>query len=171
MIAESIQKVWLKYYDQEVSPNLDYEIMPMYELLERAAARHPHRPAIVFNNWKVSYAKLKYLVDVASANLKRRGVQAGDRVAIMLPNCPQALISYWACLKLGAVVVMTNPLYMEKELVHHFNDSGATILITLNLLWKRIQGLRAKLPVERIFVTSIADCLRFPLNIMYTFKS
>ncbi|GAB1409403.1 long-chain fatty acid--CoA ligase [Desulfovibrionales bacterium] len=171
MIAESIQKIWLKYYDQEVSPNLDYEIMPVYELLERAAARHPQRTAIVFHNWKVSYAKFKHLVDLASANLKRQGVRPGERVAIMLPNCPQALISYWACLRLGAVVVMTNPLYMEKELVHHFNDSGAKTLITLNLLWKRIESLRAKLPVERIFVTSIADCLRFPVNILYTLKS
>jgi acyl-CoA synthetase (AMP-forming)/AMP-acid ligase II len=89
----------------------------------------------------------------------------------MLPNCPQTVISYWACLKIGAVVVMTNPLYMEKELVHHFNDSEAKTLITLNLLWKRIHGLKDKLNLRRIFVTSIADCLRFPLNILYSIKS
>jgi long-chain acyl-CoA synthetase len=171
MIAEGINRVWLKHYDQEVSPNLDYETIPLYEILERAAARFPDRPAIVFNNWTVSYKKLKRLVDLASANLKKSGVKPGDRVAIMLPNCPQTVISYWACLKLGAVVVMTNPLYMEKELVHHFNDSEARTLITLNLLWKRINGLRDKLRLKRIFVTSIADCLRFPLNFLYGIKS
>ena len=167
MIAEGINKVWLKHYDQEVSPNLDYEIIPLYEVLERTAANYPDRPAIVFNNWSVSYKKLKRLVDLAAANLKKLGVKPGERVAIMLPNCPQTVISYWACLKLGAVVVMTNPLYMEKELVHHFNDSEAKILITLNLLWKRIDGLKDKLHLRRILVTSIADCLRFPLNILY----
>lgn len=171
MIAEGINKVWLKHYDQEVSPNLDYEIIPLYEVLERAAANYPDRPAIVFNNWSVSYKKLKRLVDLAAANLKKIGVKPGERVAIMLPNCPQTVISYWACLKIGAVVVMTNPLYMEKELVHHFNDSEAKTLITLNLLWKRIDGLKDKLNLTRILVTSIADCLRFPLNFLYTIKS
>ncbi len=171
MIAEGINRIWLKHYDQEVSPNLDYEIIPLYEVLERAAANYPDRPAIVFNNWSVSFKKLKRLVDLCSANLKKAGIQPGERVAIMLPNCPQTVITYWACLKLGAVVVMTNPLYMEKELVHHFNDSEARTLITLNLLWKRISGLRDKLHLRRIFVTSIADCLGFPLNFLYTLKS
>lgn len=171
MIAEGINRVWLKHYDQEVSPNLDYEIIPLYEILERTAENYPDRPAIVFNNWTVSYKKLKHLVDLTAANLKKCGVKPGERVAIMLPNCPQTVISYWACLKIGAVVVMTNPLYMEKELVHHFNDSEARTLITLNLLWKRINGLKDKLNLRRIFVTSIADCLRFPLNILYSIKS
>ena len=171
MIAEGINRIWLKHYDQEVSPNLDYEIIPLYEVLERAAANYPDRPAIVFNNWTVTFKKLKRLVDLCSANLKKAGIQPGERVAIMLPNCPQTVITYWACLKLGAVVVMTNPLYMEKELVHHFNDSEARTLITLNLLWKRISGLRDKLHLRRIFVTSIADCLSFPLNFLYTLKS
>lgn len=171
MIEKAIQKVWLEHYDQEVSPHLEYEIFPLYETLERAAAHFPNRPAIIFHNWQVTYRKLKRLVDFAAANLKKNGVKAGDRVAIMLPNCPQAVISYWACLKIGAVVVMTNPLYMEKELLHHFNDSGTKTLITLNLLWKRIDNLRSRLNLQRIFVTSIADCLSFPLNILYRLKS
>ena len=171
MIEEGINRLWLKHYDQEVSPNLDYETVPLFEILENAAASYPDRQAIIFNNWSVSYKKLKRLVDLAAANLKKAGIKAGERVAIMLPNCPQTVISYWACLKIGAVVVMTNPLYMEKELLHHFNDSEAKTLITLNLLWKRVDALRSKLHLRRIFVTSIADCLNFPLNTLYTFKS
>lgn len=171
MIAQGLTKVWLKHYDQEVSPHLDYEYLPLHQILERAAAKFPDRPAIVFNNWRVTYGKLLHLVELASSNLYKAGIRPGDRVAIMLPNCPQTVISYWACLRLGAVVVMTNPLYMEKEIVHHFNDSEATTLITLNLLWKRISALRPKLHLKRIFVTSIADCLKFPLNFLYTFKS
>lgn len=171
MIDKGIERVWFEHYDEEVSPHLEYEIIPLYEILERAAANFPNRTAILFHNWKVTYRKLKRLVDLAAANLKKTGVKAGDRVAIMLPNCPQAVISYWACLKIGAVVVMTNPLYMEKELLHHFNDSGTQTLITLNLLWKRIDSLRPRLNLKRIFITSIADCLSFPLNILYTLKS
>ncbi|MDY0274854.1 MAG: long-chain fatty acid--CoA ligase [Desulfomicrobium sp.] len=171
MIDKGIERVWFEHYDEEVSPHLEYEIIPLYETLERAAANFPNRTAMLFHNWKVTYRKLKRLVDLAAANLKKTGVKAGDRVAIMLPNCPQAVISYWACLKIGAVVVMTNPLYMEKELLHHFNDSGTQTLITLNLLWKRIDSLRPRLNLKRIFITSIADCLSFPLNILYTLKS
>jgi len=171
MIDKGIERVWFEHYDEEVSPHLEYEIIPLYETLERATANFPNRTAILFHNWKVTYRKLKRLVDLAAANLKKTGVKAGDRVAIMLPNCPQAVISYWACLKIGAVVVMTNPLYMEKELLHHFNDSGTQTLITLNLLWKRIDSLRTRLNLKRIFITSIADCLSFPLNILYTLKS
>lgn len=171
MIDKGINRVWLQHYDKEVAANLRYEHIGMYEILVRAVERHPERTALIFNNWRVSYRKLKVLVDLAGTNLRRSGVRPGDRVAIMLPNCPQAVISYWACLRLGAVVVMTNPLYMEKELVHHFNDSGAATLITLDLLWKRIDSLRPRLGLERIFITSISDCLRFPLNLLYMFKS
>jgi long-chain acyl-CoA synthetase len=171
MISKGINRIWLEHYDQDVESSLSYENISVYEILERAAKRYPDRPAMIFNNWRINYKKLKYLVELACANLKKSGVRPGDRVAIMLPNCPQTVISYWACLRLGAVVVMTNPLYMEKELLHHFNDSGAGTLITLNLLWKRIDDLRPRLHLERIFVTSMADCLRFPLNLLYTFKS
>lgn len=171
MIEEGINRLWIDHYDCEVSPKLDYELGSLFDLLERSVANYPDRPAIIFNNWTVSYKKLKTLVDYTAANLKKSGVKAGDRVAIMLPNCPQTMISYWACLKIGAVVVMTNPLYMEKELLHHFNDSGAKTLITLNLLWKRIDALRPRLHLKRIFITSIADCLRFPLDVLYTIKS
>ncbi|MDI3493002.1 MAG: long-chain acyl-CoA synthetase [Desulfomicrobiaceae bacterium] len=171
MIEEHMTRPWLAHYDPQVPPRLRYENLPLYAFLERSAERFPRRTAVRFHNWSVTYSRFKTLVDFAAAHLKASGVRAGDRVAIMLPNSPQCLISYWACLKLGAVVVMTNPLYMEKELVHHFTDSGASTLITVDLLWKRIAPLRPRLPLARIFVTSMADCLGFPLNFLYRFKA
>ena len=65
------------------------------------------------------------MAEVLAANLRKQGVAPGDRVSIMMPNLPQTIIAFWGALKAGAVVVMTNPLYMEKELVHQIEDSGA----------------------------------------------
>jgi long-chain acyl-CoA synthetase len=167
---QSLDRPWLQHYDPEVPPRLRYENVPLFAFLENAAQKHPQRLALRFQNWKATYAQLEQLVGYAAAHLKASGIRPGDRVAIMLPNTPQCIISYWACLKIGAVVVMTNPLYMEKELVHHFTDSGATTLVTLDLLWKRIQPLLPRFDLQRIFITSIADCLGFPLNFLYLWK-
>ena len=170
MIADDIKRIWLKSYDNDVSPNLNYEKIPIYEYLDRSAKKYPQRPAIIFNNWKISYARLKKLTERVAANLRTHGLKPGDRVAIMLPNTPQCIISYWGVLKAGGVVVMTNPLYMEKELVHHFNDSEARFLITLDLLWPKINKLFSKLRLQKLFITRISDCLRFPLNFLYNLK-
>ena len=89
----------------------------------------------------------------------------------MLPNTPQAVIAYWGILRSGAVAVMSNPLYMETEIVHQFNDAGAKFLIMLDLLWPKIEKLRKELPIEKICVTSIADSLKFPLNLLYRLKT
>jgi long-chain acyl-CoA synthetase len=170
MIADEIKRIWLKSYDNDVSPNLNYEKIPIYEYLDRSAKKYPQRPAIIFNNWKISYAKLKKLTEKVAANLRAHGLKPGDRVAIMLPNTPQCIIAYWGVLKAGGVVVMTNPLYMEKELVHHFNDSQARFLITLDQLWPKINDLFSKLGLQKVFITRISDCLRFPLNFLYNLK-
>lgn len=165
------ERPWLKHYDSDVphSPRLD--IKPLFQLLEDAAGRWPDRPAVVFQNLTLSYAKLQKLSGVLAANLRRHGLKRGERVAIMLPNLPQTIIAYWGVLRAGGTVVFTNPLYMESEIVHQFNDSGARFLITVDLLWSKIDPLRPQLPVEKIFVTSIADALRFPLNMLYKLRA
>ncbi len=113
---------------------------------------------------------MKKLTDYIAGNLKQLGIKPGDRVAIMLPNLPQTILTYWGVLKAGGIVVMTNPLYMEKEIIHHFNDSRAKFLITLDLLWPKISSLLPKLPLQKIFITKISDCLKFPLNLLYNLK-
>ncbi len=162
---------WLKNYDSDVPANLDYDETPIYELLDRAAQRFPKRPAIIFRNWKISYAQLKKKAEIMAANLQDQGVSPGDRISIMLPNLPQTIISYWAALKAGAVVVMTNPLYMERELVHQIQDSGAEYMIVLDHLWPKVDAVRQRLGVKKFFVTRIPDALAFPLNVLYTFKA
>ncbi len=164
---EHIERPWLKSYDPEVPPTLDYEKIPLFKFLDRAAHKWPHRTAIVFKNWKCTYSSLKAQSEIFAANLKASGVRKGDRVALMLPNVPQTIIAFWGVLRCGAIAVMTNPLYMETEIVHQFNDAGVRVCITLDLLWPKLSKLTDSIPVEKFFITSIADGLKFPLNMLY----
>ena len=153
----------------EDRPVPDFD-QPLYSLLDAAADTYPKRPAIVFQNTRISYARLQALAEVFAAALRRMGVKPGDRVAIMLPNLPQTIIAFWGVMKAGGVAVMTNPLYMESEIVHHMRDSGATHLILLDMLWAKIAPLREKLPIRKYIVTGVADALSFPLNWLYRLK-
>ncbi len=162
---------WIAHYDPEVPHGLAPDPRPVHSLLEEAARRWPERPALIFENRTLSYSRLDRLSAVLAANLRQQGLARGERVAIMLPNTPQAVIAYWGVLRAGGTVVFTNPLYMETEIVHQFRDSGARFLILLDLLWPKIAPLRDRLPIEKYFVTSISDGLRFPLDLLYRLRS
>ncbi len=166
-----IDRPWLSHYDKGVPHAPRIESKPVFDILDRAAENWPDRPAVSFQNWTISYAKLARLAGILAANLRKQGLRRGERVAVMLPNTPQTIIAYWGILKAGGTVVFTNPLYMETEIVHQFKDSGARFLITLDLLWPKIDALRPQLSIEKYFVTTIADGLRFPLNLLYKLKS
>lgn len=98
------------------------------------------------------------------------GVRKGDRVAVMLPNCPQAVIAYYGTLLIGGVVVMTNPLYMPRELEYQLNDADAKLIVTLDLLCERVQGVMPATGLGHLVVTSLADYLPFPKNVLYGLK-
>jgi len=168
---EHIDRPWLKAYDAEVPPTLDYEKVPLFRFLDRAAHKWPDRQAIVFKNWTATYAKLKTQTEIFAANLRAAGVRKGDRVALMMPNLPQTIIAFWGVLRAGAIGVMTNPLYMETEIVHQFNDADVRTCITLDLLWPKLDKLRGSIPVEKFFVTTIGEGLKFPLNMLYKLQA
>lgn len=166
-----LPRPWLEHYDAGVPHSVENVTLPLFSYLDTAAARYPHRTALIFQNTRLSYAELQRRAEILAASLRLMGVNPGDRVAIMLPNLPQTIIAFWGVLKAGGVAVMTNPLYMETEIVHHMEDSGAEHLILLDLLWPKIAPLRERLPIRRYIVTGIADALRFPLNWLYRLKS
>ncbi|MCT4627916.1 long-chain fatty acid--CoA ligase [Halodesulfovibrio sp.] len=166
-----LERPWLDNYDPSVPANIQYKNASIPSILDEAAKNTPKRNAVVFKNYSLTYKKLHTLAERFAANLRDQGVKPGDRVSIMMPNLPQTMIAFWGVLKAGGIVVMTNPLYMEKELVHQIHDSGAKHMITLDLLWPKIAKLRDKLSIEKYFVTRISDALCFPLNTAYTMKS
>jgi len=125
----------------------------------------------MFLGSRLTYRQLKAQVDSLAGQLYTMGVRKGDRVAIMLPNCPQAVIAYYATLSLGAVTVLTSPLYVERELEHQWAESGVETVFVLDLLWPRVEGLRRKLPLKRVIVTGVQDYLPFPKNVLFPFRA
>jgi long-chain acyl-CoA synthetase len=103
--------------------------------------------------------------------MARLGVKKGDRVAIMLPNCPQTIIAYYATLSLGAVVVMTNPLYTERELERQWSESGVTAAVVLDRMWPKVERVRSKVGLRDVIVTGIEDYLAFPKNLLFLLKA
>ncbi|MED4781706.1 AMP-binding protein [Brevibacillus choshinensis] len=160
-------KPWIANYPPETAPSLEYPRVPLTYFLEQSAKDYPDSYAIYFMGKRITYRDLLQMSYQFAHALMSRGVKKGDRVAIMLPNIPQAVISYYGALFAGATVVMTNPLYTERELIHQLNDSGAETIITLDLLYKRVSSIKASSPLKRLIVTSIGDFLPFIKKLLY----
>ncbi len=126
---------------------------------------------MTFKGRTLSYRQLKDQVDRFAAGLSELGVAKDSRVALWMPNLPQMVIGFFATLRLGAQVVNTNPLYVEREIEHQFNDAGVSVVVTLDFLWwYKLRGMLDKTPVEHVVVSSIPDYLPFPLNILAPLK-
>ena len=164
-----LEKPWLAKYPAEISHHINYEEKPLFAFLEEAAINAPEKIAVHFLGKEVTYKEL-YQSSLKLANyLKGLGVEKGDRVSIMLPNCPQAVISYYGALLTGAIVVQTNPMYTERELQFQLVDSGAKWMICLDLLYPKVVKVKASTEIDHIIVTSISDYLPFPKNVIYPF--
>jgi long-chain acyl-CoA synthetase len=172
-----LPRPWLKHYPAEIPHTLDYPDHSIVQFLEDAVVRYPDHTAIHFLGKNISYRQLHNDALHVAKGLLALGVSNGDRVAVMLPNCPQAVASYYGVLLAGAVVVQTNPLYVERELEQQLADSGAAALITVDLLYARVSRVRGKQPaagpvpqLKTVIVTSIKDGLPFPKNLLYPIK-
>ncbi len=159
------------YYGKEVPTEFNFELHSVQKFLDKAAENYPKRSAILFQNLKMNYKQLQEKAENMAASLRKHGLKTGDRVGVMMPNIPQTIVSIWGILKAGGVVVMTNPLYMEKELTHHFNDSRTKFLLLLDLFWDKVDALQDKLGIEKCFVSTLSDGLAFPLNMLYPLQA
>ncbi len=159
------ERIWHRFYDEEVPASLDFEELPVPGFLERSATEYGQATALIFMNRRLSYRQLKDHVDRFATALAGLGVGSDTRVAIQLPNLPQTVIAYYATLSLGAQVVMTNPLYVEREIEHQWNDAECSLAVVADYLYaSRIQAMRNRLPVKNYVIASIPDYLRFPLD-------
>lgn len=153
------KKPWLTAYDPQVPHSLAYAPAVIPSILERTARTFPNRTAIVFFGYTMTYEQLWAAVRQCSYALHDIGVSRGERVVLFLPNCPQFIISYFAALLLGAVIVPANPLYNEKELEFQIRDSGAATLITLDLLFPPVSKVLPSVQLQRIIIGKIQDYL------------
>ncbi len=163
-------KPWFDHYDEQVAQEIEIPQVPMTALLETAAKERPEGTAVHFFGNKISYTLLYDLVNRFAGALSELGVKKGDRVAIVLPNVPQYPICHWAIMKLGAIIVPTNPLYTERELEYQLRDSGAETVVILDLLFKRLSAVRGNLNLRNIIVTGVKDYLPPLLKMLYPIK-
>ena len=148
---------WLKHYDYWVRSNLSYPGRSLADILNITAVERPDRPATQFLGAQLTYLDLKQRADALAASLARMGIVKGDRVGIMLPNCPQYIIAAFAVLRLGAVVVNINPSYTAREVLTVVGDSAPRIVITLDALAPLVLGVRDQTSIEHVIVTSLAE--------------
>ncbi|MFD1433542.1 long-chain fatty acid--CoA ligase [Kroppenstedtia eburnea] len=164
------ERLWFKYYPEEVPKSLEYPDQPLPDLLKKSAKDYPEREAIYFMGKRITYRELMDDVHRMARALKELGVKKGERVSIMLANSPQAVIAYYAVLTIGGVVVQTNPMYKERELEHMLTDSGAETIICLDLVYQQVEKVKPRTPLKRVIVTGIKDYLPFPKNWLYSLK-
>ncbi|ERN52479.1 long-chain-fatty-acid--CoA ligase [Alkalihalophilus marmarensis] len=163
------EHAWVGRYHKEIPASIEYPNVSLHELVEQAAHKYPNNTALEFMGKSLTYSQFDLEVRRLANHLQTLGLKKGERVAIMLPNCPQGVIAYFATLLAGGVVVQTNPLYVERELEHQLSDSGAKIILCLDLLYPRVMKVKNATSVEHIIVTAIKDYLPFPKNLIYPF--
>jgi long-chain acyl-CoA synthetase len=162
---------WLAHYEEKVPKAVTIPEETIPEVFDAAVRFNPPSPAYIFFGRRFSYAEMDRMVARFAAVLAHLGVKKGDRVAIILPNLPQYPAAHYAVMKLGAIAVPTNPLYVEREMEYQLNNSGAEAAIALDLLYKRVEAVRASTSLRTVIYTSVRDYLPLHLRLLYPIKA
>ncbi|WP_169582357.1 long-chain-fatty-acid--CoA ligase [Microbacterium thalassium] len=150
---------WIASYADGVPQDLEPVSGSLVEIVEASARDFPEAPALQFFGRTTSYRELREQIDRAAAGLRAQGVKAGDPVAIVLPNCPQHIVAFYAILRLGAVVVEHNPLYTPRELRKQFEDHGAKHAIVWSKAVATVQDFPADLAVTSLISVDITTAM------------
>jgi len=148
---------WLKHYDYWVPATMNFPRRSLYHLLMTAASYFGERPATLFRDRQLTFWQIKQRADRLAAKLASLGITKGDRVGVMLPNCPQYPISFYAIVRLGAVVTNINPTYTPRETERVAQDSGLRAIVTLEALAPMIRRLQPATSIEHILTTSLEE--------------
>lgn len=162
-------KPWVQHYPETIPEEIEIAEKSLQQFLVETAKKYPTKVAIHFNGKEMTFNEI-YESALKLANyLKGLGIKKGDRVGIMLPNTPQSFICFFGVMFAGGVVVQTNPMYTEREVAYQMKDSGAKIIIALDILYPRITKVKNETDLEHIIITAIKDYLPFPKNLIYPF--
>jgi long-chain acyl-CoA synthetase len=158
---------WFLHYPEGVPCELSISPETLLDMFSRSARRFSRRPALYFFGKTLSYQECHALIERFACGLAALGVRKGDRVALCLPNCPQAVIAYFGILRAGGIVVACNPTYTEYELSHQLGDAGARAIVVLDLMYQKI----AHLNLELIVVTQITDFMTTIARYIYQHRN
>jgi long-chain acyl-CoA synthetase len=150
---------WLDSY----APGIPHDIEPatgsLIDLVRETAERYPTAVALEYFGAETTYRDLVDQVQRAAEGLRALGVKKGDTVALILPNCPQHVVAFYAILRLGAIVVEHNPLYTPRELRHQFEDHGARVAIAWSKTVATIQAFPDEVPIDAIVSVDVTRAM------------
>jgi long-chain acyl-CoA synthetase len=160
---------WVANYDAGIPHTLaPYPERTLLDYLTENAEQYGERTALLFKGRSISYRELDRLSDAFAAGLLQLDIKRGDRVALVLPNCPQFLIAEFGAWKIGCIVTPLNPTYSVRELEEALNTTGARIVVVLSRFYEKIKEVQPTTAVERVISTSIKEYLPFHLRVGYT---
>jgi long-chain acyl-CoA synthetase len=160
---------WLAHYDQGVPETLGpYPERTLLDDLAEAVAQRPEAPALLFKGRTISHGELDRRSDAFAAALAGLGVAKGDRVALLLPNCPQFLICELGAWKAGAVVHPLNPIYTEQELEGALRRTGAETIVVLTPFYGRVKAVQPRTALHRVVATNVKEYLPPLLRVLFT---
>jgi long-chain acyl-CoA synthetase len=154
------ERPWLKNYAKGVPANIDVDMFPtVVDYVTQMMEKFSHRPAFSCMGKEISYSKVDKQSTQLAAYLQSRGLEPGDKIALMMPNLLQYPIALFACFKAGLIVVNTNPLYTPREMLHQFTDSGVEAIIIAENFAANLEKIRDKTSINTIIITSIGEML------------
>ncbi|CEA09236.1 Long-chain-fatty-acid--CoA ligase [Arthrobacter saudimassiliensis] len=153
------EPLWVRNYQPGVPAEIELPTESLTAMMDDAVARFGPKVALEFFGAETTYEQLGEQIERAAEGLRRMGVRAGHRVAVILPNCPQYLVAFYAVLRLGAVVVGHNPLYTERELRHQFENHGAQVAIVWDKAVEKIQDFPGDVRVTSIVAVDITKAM------------
>ena len=150
---------WITSYAPGVAEDLGEVTGSLFDVVERSAPEYPTAPALEFFGKTITYAEMLVQIERAAEGLRELGVKAGDPVALILPNCPEHIVAFYAVLRLGAVVVEHNPLYTPRELRKQFEDHAAKTAIVWNKVVATVQDFPDDIAVTNLISVDITKSM------------
>src|SRR5919199_279602 len=150
------EKPWIRVYEGRASPATEIYEGSLTDFFRSSVEEHRDKTALTFYGTTFDFVRLEALSEKMAASLAARGVRKGDRVALMLPNCPQYVVSFFATIRLGAIVTQINPIYVEREIEHILADSGAETIVAYSGAYPRIKSVIGNTALQNVVVVDLA---------------
>ncbi len=146
------EKPWVRVYEGHTSPETEVYEGSLTDFFRSSVEEHRDKTALTFYGTTFDFTRLEALSEKMAASLAARGVKGGDRVALMLPNCPQYVVSFFATVRLGAIVTQLNPMYVEREIEHVLEDSGAETIVAYSGVYPRVKNVIGQTALKNVIV-------------------
>ncbi len=150
-------KPWLKHYPENMPAEVDIPNIPVQQMLKDSVEKYPDNEAISFYTNKMTYREVYQLATMFASALQANGLKKGEPVALMLPNCPQYVISYYGILMAGGIVTQINPMLVGRELTHILKDSGAETIVVYEPLIPALQQVANETTMKQTIAVNFPE--------------